>query len=225
MMAVINTPDGLPMLSKGSHPGPSNGVCLMEYVSVLAGEPFSDHPTCTHWIPARLARIVNDAISEGARPRLATVAPDLIGLREVDLHTTLEMAGASLLVLRNGVPSSTWLKTWHSAILSLQRRTTPMDHSRWLHAAAWILGRASLYMPVRFTRLAGAARRDELLEKAFVAAIEACGRHRQDTPQPRRSRRGAGVEEPPGQSGGCARSTTLLEEQARWMLAMSWRYG
>ncbi|MGH3320368.1 MAG: hypothetical protein ACRDN9_09335 [Streptosporangiaceae bacterium] len=72
-------PDHLPLLARGAHRDPADGVCLMEYVSVLAGEPFSDHPECTDPLLAHVARRVNDTISDQARPGLAILAPDLIG--------------------------------------------------------------------------------------------------------------------------------------------------
>lgn len=53
----------------------------MELVSVLAGERWSDAPRCTHPVLAKLARMVNDATSDEARPRLALHAPELAGLR------------------------------------------------------------------------------------------------------------------------------------------------
>jgi hypothetical protein len=51
----------------------------MEYTSVLAGEPWSDHPRCTDRALAELARRVNDAVRADARPELAVIAPDLVG--------------------------------------------------------------------------------------------------------------------------------------------------
>ncbi|MBX9247109.1 hypothetical protein ICW40_20155, partial [Actinotalea ferrariae] len=74
------TPDGLPLLSAGRHRRPRHGACLMELVSVLAGERWSDGPRCTHPVLARLARLVNDATSDAARPVLALHAPSLVGL-------------------------------------------------------------------------------------------------------------------------------------------------
>jgi hypothetical protein len=50
----------------------------MEYVSVLAGERFSDHPNCTDPALAVLARGVNDTIGAVTRRELAELAPDLI---------------------------------------------------------------------------------------------------------------------------------------------------
>ena len=31
-------PEGMPVLTAGGHRGPEHGACVMEYVSVLAGE-------------------------------------------------------------------------------------------------------------------------------------------------------------------------------------------
>ncbi|MCD2197330.1 hypothetical protein LQ327_28550 [Actinomycetospora endophytica] len=74
-------PAGLPVLSRGRHHGPEQGSCVMEYVSVLAGTPFSAHPACTHPHLAWLARRVNDRLDESSRGRLAVLAPALIGTR------------------------------------------------------------------------------------------------------------------------------------------------
>lgn len=78
-VAGTAAPDGLPVLSAGRHRGPHGGSCVMEYTSVLAGEPWSDHPRCTDRALAELARRVNDAVRADARPALAVLAPDLVG--------------------------------------------------------------------------------------------------------------------------------------------------
>jgi hypothetical protein len=70
-------PAGVPILDAGRHQRPEAGACLMEYVSVLAGEPWSDHPRCTQPLLAAVARSVNDQVSSSARAELALVAPDL----------------------------------------------------------------------------------------------------------------------------------------------------
>ncbi|WP_060577114.1 MULTISPECIES: hypothetical protein [unclassified Pseudonocardia] len=49
----------------------------MEYVSVLTGGPFTDHPSCTHWALAALARIINDRVDDDTRAALARRAPAL----------------------------------------------------------------------------------------------------------------------------------------------------
>jgi uncharacterized Ntn-hydrolase superfamily protein len=72
-------PDGVPILDAGRHDRPEAGACLMEYVSVLAGERWSDHPWCTQPLLAAVARAVNDRVSGSARAELALFAPDLSG--------------------------------------------------------------------------------------------------------------------------------------------------
>jgi hypothetical protein len=60
-------PDSLPVISSGSHQNPSEGACVMEYVSMLAGEAFSDFPKCTHRALARVAQLANDALPDARR--------------------------------------------------------------------------------------------------------------------------------------------------------------
>lgn len=74
-----SVPEHLPLLSRGAHANPDEGACLMEYVALLAGQPFSDRPRCTHPLLARIARRVNDISSEAARSELAPLAPQLVG--------------------------------------------------------------------------------------------------------------------------------------------------
>jgi hypothetical protein len=49
----------------------------MEYVSLLAGRRFGDHPGCTDPTLASLARLVNDSCTDAGRPALALLAPAL----------------------------------------------------------------------------------------------------------------------------------------------------
>lgn len=72
------TPPGLPQLSAGSHPRPAEGGCFMEVVALLAGEPWSDRPACTHPLLAETARLVNDQLSDARRNELLTRVPDVI---------------------------------------------------------------------------------------------------------------------------------------------------
>ena len=52
----VQPPDLLPILSPGRHRSPRTGACFMELASLLAGEPWSDHPACTHPLLAAVAR-------------------------------------------------------------------------------------------------------------------------------------------------------------------------
>jgi hypothetical protein len=64
----------------------------MELASYLAGEPWSDHPACTHPLLAALARDVNDYTSDAARGQLAGLIPSVIGLTGDDLHIDARIA-------------------------------------------------------------------------------------------------------------------------------------
>ena len=74
----------MPILSRGKHRNPKKGACFMELASFLAGEAWSDHPSCTHPLLASLARDVNDHVGDYARSRLAPLIPEVIGLNTSD---------------------------------------------------------------------------------------------------------------------------------------------
>ena len=74
----------LPILSRGKHRSPRKGACFMEFASLLAGEPWSDHPSCTHPLLAAVARLVNDCTSDAGRSRLVELIPSVIGLTGED---------------------------------------------------------------------------------------------------------------------------------------------
>jgi hypothetical protein len=93
-------PAGVPTLSRGKHRNPRKGACFMEFASYLAGEPWSDHPHCTHPLLAETARLVNDYTSDAGRAELAPLIPSVIGLDsdsvEVDAGIALACARVAL---------------------------------------------------------------------------------------------------------------------------------
>ena len=88
----VRTPDGVPVLARGKHRSPRRGACFMEFASYLAGERWSDHPSCTHPLLARLARLVNDYTSDARRQRLVGLVPDVVGLTSDDVRVDLRIA-------------------------------------------------------------------------------------------------------------------------------------
>ncbi len=64
----------------------------MEFASYLAGEPWSDHPKCTHSLLASLARMVNDFSSDDSRSQLAELTPTVIGLTSNDPRLSVLIA-------------------------------------------------------------------------------------------------------------------------------------
>jgi hypothetical protein len=78
----------------------------MEFASFLAGERWSDHPSCTHHLLAQLARQVNDSLGDGDRQQLVPLIPMVVGRRGDDrTWLTLPVVVASEVIL--GVPEET----------------------------------------------------------------------------------------------------------------------
>ena len=78
----MSAPDFLPTLSAGAHDADAGEACVMEYVSLLAGEQWSDRPECTHPILAHEARTTNDLLLDADRPRLVPLIGRLFGTTE-----------------------------------------------------------------------------------------------------------------------------------------------
>lgn len=68
-------------LSRGKHDSPDEGACVMELASMLAGEPFSDHPRTSCPVIADLLRSYNDAIDDRRRQDLYEYASRVVGSR------------------------------------------------------------------------------------------------------------------------------------------------
>ena len=93
-------PDFLPTLSAGSHDADHGEACVMEYVSLLAGEEWSDRPECTHPLLAHEARTTNDLLRESDRARLVPLIGRLFGTTEdsPELRARLRIAQARQLI-------------------------------------------------------------------------------------------------------------------------------
>lgn len=68
-------------LSRGKHPSPERGACVMELASMLAGESFSDHPVAVSPLLGALMRRYNDYIDDERRQDLYAYASRLVGTR------------------------------------------------------------------------------------------------------------------------------------------------
>jgi hypothetical protein len=66
-------------LSRGKHSSPSQGVCVMELASMLAGEPFTDRPASADPIIGGLLRAYNDTIDGERRQGLYRIAALVVG--------------------------------------------------------------------------------------------------------------------------------------------------
>ena len=66
-------------LGKGKHHSPDQGACVMELASMLAGEPFSDHPRSVSRPIAAFLRRYNDLLDDRRRQDLYPYASRAVG--------------------------------------------------------------------------------------------------------------------------------------------------
>ncbi|HLI58708.1 MAG TPA: hypothetical protein VKV21_03490 [Solirubrobacteraceae bacterium] len=74
-------------LGRGKHASPYEGACVMELASMIAGEPFSDHPASVCPVIAGFLRVYNDSLDDRRRQdlyRYASMAIGTRGSREVE---------------------------------------------------------------------------------------------------------------------------------------------
>ena len=68
-------------LSPGKHYSPDDGACVMELASMLASEPFNDHPATVCPVLGSLLRSYNDSVDDDARQDLYAYAARIVGTR------------------------------------------------------------------------------------------------------------------------------------------------
>lgn len=127
MSRDVAVPDRLPILSQGKHRSPKKGACFMELASYLAGERWSDHPSCTHPLLAAVARSVNDRVSDTGRRRLAPLIPSVVGLTTDDPHVIVRIA---LRCARTALPvvSAERQRAMAVAVLACERELDRLDN-------------------------------------------------------------------------------------------------
>lgn len=121
---MTTAPDFMPVLGRGAHRSPENGACVMEYVSILAGERFSDNPSCTDSLLASMARSVNDALLDEHRHLLVPLITRLIGT--AGASNSLSTAQKALLGERFG-----YALDWYRSTFRLVRKPVPAGTVVW----------------------------------------------------------------------------------------------
>ena len=66
-------------LAEGSHASRADGVCLLEAVAWLAGEPHSDKPSCACPVIAAFGRELNDHLPDAERQALVPFIGKIVG--------------------------------------------------------------------------------------------------------------------------------------------------
>jgi hypothetical protein len=82
-------------LSRGKHSSEEHGACVMELASMLAGEPFSDHPGSVCPVIAAVLRAYNDWVDDERRQELYEYAAKVVGSRA---STRIERARAKQMI-------------------------------------------------------------------------------------------------------------------------------
>src|SRR6266511_141879 len=114
------------ILKKGAHRDFKDGVCLLEAVAYIAGEPHSDQPACASPVLGAFGRSLNDALPNDKRQQLLPLIPRLIGTAGDGLDQVRGLMAADW-VLRTYTP--TWLclaglEDDAAALETLPRRAT-----------------------------------------------------------------------------------------------------
>jgi hypothetical protein len=140
-------------LGRGWHGPPSNGLvdaCVMEAVSYVAGEPFSDHPACASPILTSFLISWNDNLNDTDRQMLKPYIPRLVGTNTGKRHEEVRawmltdwlarecapafLSAAGLTEQARMLGSLSPLKSAASA-----RKAQPtLDTARTAAAAAWV---------------------------------------------------------------------------------------
>jgi hypothetical protein len=170
-------PNGLPELRAGAHLAPEDGACLMEYVSVLVGAPFSDHPRCTDPTLGTLARLVNDSCTDAGRQLLTAFAPALAEAAPGDACRSAAVVRAAVRTASMAVGGTTLRRHLRRAERRQQRvtGTGPMAavarHLDALYRQGG--GRRRLEATVEALLILPEPRRDAALIATLAAAIDA----------------------------------------------------
>jgi hypothetical protein len=182
---VSSVPGGMPLLASGSHLDETDGACLMEFASILAGERFSDRPRCSDPVLADLVRAVNDGMSPDGRQALAATAPSIVGLVGDDRIAPAVVAAAADVALAHEPPSrwSAWRlrrqeRRAHARLDRESRHRPATDRGRVVHRTAAVLyarGPASHAVSRAVSVLAVGPRqqRDLALRTALTEALRA----------------------------------------------------
>ena len=146
----------------------------MEYASLLAGVGFSDHPRCTHPLLAHIARMVNDALDDENRQRIAPMVPDVIGVRGPSVPLTAALVKELTSCALRYEPTARRLERLHrravgrSQAVGLRRRAVALSEPMYRTGAAM----QAVAMSLRTIASFG----PEAMREALEATVAAAGR-------------------------------------------------
>ncbi|HSY50425.1 MAG TPA: hypothetical protein VLC46_16555 [Thermoanaerobaculia bacterium] len=173
-------------LKQGGHSSPDDGMCVMEAVAYIAGEPHSDHPACASPVITSLAIALNDAMqSDAEREALKPVAFRIVGTRAsgdveftracrvVDWYVREVLPENVQLLIdlgADGMLPKSWTPIWREAVEPLRPW---IETLRALPAITDEVSARSARGPVNDFYLAARAALDALAALAARAALDA----------------------------------------------------
>ena len=95
-------------LAHGSHGSINEGLCVMEAVAYIAGEPWTDSPACACPVIAAFLRSWNDGLPDDKRQELKQYIPMLVGTRGDDKLAERRSLMAADWLVRTHTPA--WLR-------------------------------------------------------------------------------------------------------------------
>lgn len=106
--------DFVPVLSGGAHNSPEKGACVMEMVSFMSGDKWTDSPKCTNQHISYAAQSVNDRLSEQGRQKILTQFDRLFNTSDPEFADAFEKEYAVYLMDRasEGTASSGYAQDW-----------------------------------------------------------------------------------------------------------------
>jgi hypothetical protein len=167
----------LPTLKHGKHDSIDHGACLLEAVSWVVGEPFSDHPQCVCPVLGAFGRSWNDSLDDDKRNRLLQrFITRLVGTRSTAVVEERRAWMAADWLIRTYTPA--WLRLAglndHADALAGADAVSDLDalgSVQPLIAAAWDAARDAAWATARDA--AWATARDAARDAAWAAAWDA----------------------------------------------------
>ena len=152
-------------LKKGSHEQNETQMCVMEAVSFIAGEPWSDSPRCASPVIAAFLRTYNDSVNDEVRQSLKQYILRLIGTR-----------GSDALEERRSLIAADWLVRTHTpAWLRLAGLKVQAEALESLPEIASMKQVPSIKGPIKAAREAAAAAGAAAWAAAWAAPWAAAG--------------------------------------------------
>lgn len=133
-------------LKAGGHESFEKGACVMEAVSMLAGEGWSDHPQCACPVISSFLRSWNDRLPDEERQELKQYIPLLIGSRasiEIERQRTWMMrdwvvrVATPIWLRRAGMDSQATILADMAPILSNAEYTSVCPAIRAIREETW----------------------------------------------------------------------------------------